>query len=438
MQRIARWSGFLAAAVGVLVAAPARADDFEVWLVDQSNSASKTHGGTVYIWKGDDLMGDEAARALPTEVLDLGGEVASLCMASTGALPVRPHMLVFNNGNTHAALAFVASGHVVFFEAPTRRPVACLRTSSGAGGARQAHAAWPTPDDRYLLVANQNGKLVERVNTSYAANSFVLDASAVINLATCTTPSGAPCQSPALRPDNAPICPFVPRRGGATFISLRGGGLFVLDVEATPMRIIGEYDVGVVKGNGCGFIEAQGWVFFNGGGGTANHLFGFDIYRLPDRGFSALHPPNTPAVAALFSDESHDRDAHGVAATKGERFVWMLDRAANVAEVFDAPSGARLRTVDLTSAASSDPTPDLAAMAPSGNRMFVSLRGPNPLSGDPHASTGTTPGLGIIQMTENGANGYMKAVLRISNPDAMGVERADAHGIRLRRRGGCR
>lgn len=128
------------------------------------------------------------------------------------------------------------------------------------------------------------------------------------------------------------------------------------------------------------------------------------------------------------------RDAHGPVATKDERYVWMLDRAGNVAEVFDGGSGAHVNTVDLVSSDSADPTPDLAVIAPSGNRIFVSLRGPLPLSGDPHAATGTTPGLAVVQVEQGGWTGFVKAIAPISNVDAGGVERADAHGIALRRK----
>ena len=69
------------------------AKDFEVWLVDQSNSNGKTFGGTIHIYEGDDLNGEAAASATPADVLDLSGATSSLCLASTGANPVRPHML---------------------------------------------------------------------------------------------------------------------------------------------------------------------------------------------------------------------------------------------------------------------------------------------------------------------------------------------------------
>jgi hypothetical protein len=414
-------------------ASGAAAQQFEVWLVDQSNSAGLAYGGAIHIYQGEDLMGEDAAGASATTI-DLRGATAQLCMASTGANPVRPHMIFFNSTGSHAVLAFVASGHVVFFEAATRVPVACLRSTPGAGGARQAHAAVPTRDDAAVLVANQNGKLVERINTNYATNQFVHDTAATLNVATCTTPNGIACEQAGVRPDNAPICAFVGSDNGPAFVTLRGGGLFVVDHTTTPMGIVGEYDTSAIGPNGCGAVEAKGRVFLNAGGGTATNLHEFALYRLPMTGYSSANPPNTPARELLFQDFAEHRDAHGPVATKGERYVWVLDRAGNVAEVFDSASGVRVNTVDLVSNDSADPTPDLGVIAPSGNRIFVSLRGPIPLSGDPHASTGTTPGLGVVQVQNNGSTGFVKAIAPISNVGADGVERADAHGIALRRK----
>jgi hypothetical protein len=406
--------------------------EFEVWLVDQSNSPGQTYGGRISIFNGDDISGSSASAATPIAAIDLGAETAALCMAQTSANPVRPHMLFFNSTQSHAVLAFVASGHVVFFNAKLRTPVACLRASVGSGGARQAHAAFPAPDDSVVLVANQNGKLLERIYTNYAAESFAFEPAATLNLASCVTPNGFACQDPALRPDNAPICPFVPSNNDTAFISLRGGGLFVVDHKATPMAIVGEYTKSAIAGNGCGFLEAKGNVYLNAGGGTASNLDEFGVFRLPVSGYSAANPPNIPERELLFEDHSAHRDAHGSVATKHQRYVWMFDRAGNVAEVFDTESGARVNTVALTSQHSADPTPDLAVVSPSGSRIFISLRGPVPLSGDPHASTGSTPGLGVIQVTAGGSDGFMKAIARISNIDGAGVERADAHGIALR------
>jgi hypothetical protein len=51
-----------------------------------------------------------------------------------------------------------------------------------------------------------------------------------------------------------------------------------------------------------------------------------------------------------------------------------------------------VNTVNLAGEISNDPAPDLVDAAPNGNRLFVALRGPVPLSGDPHNAQGTTPG----------------------------------------------
>lgn len=60
------------------------------------------------------------------------------------------------------------------------------------------------------------------------------------------------------------------------------------------------------------------------------------------------------------------------------------------------------------------------------------LRGIIPLSGDPHVATGSTPGIAVIKVKEDGKTGVIKKIIRITNPDTNGVEQADAHGIRVR------
>ncbi|WP_431473331.1 hypothetical protein [Ornithinimicrobium sp. W1665] len=137
----------------------AQRDRHEVWLVDQSNTdntSAPSFGGRIYIYDGSDLRHDTAAAQ--AEVVELSAATADLCREATGVTPVRPHMIYFNATQSHAVLSFVASGHVVIIDASTREPAACFRTEVGAAGAVQAHAAVPTPDDRFIIVANQNGK----------------------------------------------------------------------------------------------------------------------------------------------------------------------------------------------------------------------------------------------------------------------------------------
>ena len=411
---------------------PGQPERYEVWLVDQSNATGLAYGGKIYIYPDTALT---ATAAPVPAVIDLAGETAALCLASTAGNPARPHMLFFNAAQTHAVLSFVASGHVVIFNAVTRAPLACLRTSAGAGGSRQAHSAFPAPDGSYIAVANQNGKLLERINTNYGSNTFTLDAAATLNLATCTTPSGAACELTGLRPDNAPICPVIETASTRTFVTLRGGGLFVVDAKATPMKIIADYDASTVHPNGCGGIQVGGNMYINSGGATASNLSEFDVYSFALSSFAPTNAPNTPARTVLFTDDATpNRDSHGITVSENGRYLWVGDRGTNVAEVFDLTSGARLTTVNLAGAQSSDPAPDLADISPDGDFIFFSFRGPNPLTGDPSVSTGNTPGLGIVQVTQDGRSGALSRVVRITNPDAGSVERADAHGVRVRRR----
>jgi hypothetical protein len=62
----------------------------------------------------------------------------------------------------------------------------------------------------------------------------------------------------------------------------------------------------------------------------------------------------------------------------------------------------------------------------------MSLRGPNPLTADPHVSTGSTPGVGVIKVTQGGRSGQVESIAPASNVDAGGVERADMHALSIR------
>jgi DNA-binding beta-propeller fold protein YncE len=431
-----RWNG-LRLAVGfagavTLTALASGQGTYEVWAIDQSNSLGQTFGGTLYIWDGHDLENRHRARSVAAEKVDLAGPTVALCLASTGVNPVRPHMIAMNPSQTHAIISFVASGHVVFMDAAARLPVACFRMSVGDAGARQAHMSSPSPDETYVTVANQNGKLFERILTDYATNTFIHDTDATLDLATCATPNGLPCQAGGLRPDNAPICPIPESTSRFVFVTLRGGGLFVVDGRTTPMSIVGEYDHMTIHGNGCLGAEVPGKMYIDSGGGTAANLHQADLYALPVDGYTGLNPPNTPAPKVVFSDSSEGADAHGAALTKHSKYLWIADRGRNFLWVVNTTTDRIVNTISLEGRISKDPTPDLLAVSPNGSHAFMSLRGPNPLTADPHVSTGSTPGVGVLKVTAGGRNAVFEAVARVSNVDAGGVERADVHAMTVR------
>jgi hypothetical protein len=115
-------------------------------------------------------------------------------------------------------------------------------------------------------------------------------------------------------------------------------------------------------------------MFINSGGspvnvsGTDPHhpdLYGFDVYRFPLKGYAAVNAPNTPAPTLLLSKDGMS-DSHGTATTQSNRYLWVMDRHANVAEIVHVKSGRWVNTVQLNGDLSADPAPDLRTARPTG------------------------------------------------------------------------
>ena len=169
--------------------------------------------------------------------------------------------------------------------------------------------------------------------------------------------------------------------------------MFVVNPRTTPISIVAEYDSATIKGNGCGGVQVDNAMFINSGGSPVmvgpGHpaIYGFDVYRFPLTGFSATRPRNEPAPELLLSEDGM-ADSHGLATAGGNRYVWVMDRHADVVEIIEVATGQRVNTVNLNGALTGNAAPDLTDVAPGGNRIFVSLRSPTPLNGDPHNAMG--------------------------------------------------
>ena len=402
---------------------------YEVWVLEQSDTAADG-GGTLHIYQDDSLMSLGAGAV--AEKIDLGGAVRDMAIAQTGTAPRRPHMLFFNAPHTHAVIAFVATGHVLFMDASRRTPVGIVDVGV------QAHAAVPSPDQSIVVVADQNGKKLHRIRTDYQANSFTIEPAAMLDLAVGTTPSGALRQDPVLRPDNAPICIAVDSTSRFGFITLRGGGLLVVDVKATPMAIVAEYDAATVHPNGCGGVETAGRMYINAGGGTAANPLESDLYSFNLSAFSTTpQPVNTPAPNLVFSHDARGTvDSHGTALVSGGRYLWAADRAANLMVVVDTATNTVVNEFSAVGAMTADPAPDLMAASPRRDLVFATLRGPTPLTGNApgvNNAVGATPGLGMFRIEQDGRHGVLQAVAPISHI-VNNVEVSDPHGIGMRMR----
>jgi len=384
---------------------------YEVWLTDQSDTG-KESGGFLYIYDGAQLAANPAS-AKPAQTIDFAGDIGKFCEEATKKPVRRPHMLFFNAKQDHAIVSFL-SGQVLIMDAVTKKPEACL--SMG----KNVHAAWPTPDGKMALAANIAEKKFVRIWTDYGAHKFSFDPDKdVLNLGALE--SGE-------RPDTAPICPITESSGKYAFVTLRGGGLIVVDVTVTPMQVVATLDNNQVHPAGCGGVEAGGTMYINSGGGWPIAPLSYDVYAL-----DLANLPKAVSAKLLSQRDNQFADSHGMTAVG--RYVWSADRAANNIEIIDTLSNLSVGSVDLVTSANSDPAPDLMDAAPDGQYVFVGLRGPAPLTGNDKTvnnAKGTIPGVGVIHVDAGGRVGHYKGQASITNMKD-GKETADTHGIAVRK-----
>ena len=193
-------------------------------------------------------------------------------------------------------------------------------------------------------------------------------------------------------------------------------------------RSVSEYPATEVARDGCGFTEADGWVYGNGGR-PVNTPSGWFIYRVPVGGSELWNPTTQPPIELVQQDRRGPRDAHGMVTVR-DRYVWAFDRSAHVLQVFDARSAHPGQTLNLRSPESQSPAPDIVAQSPDGRAVYAATRGPNPLSGA-HAATGDAPGLLVLEVRKDGREGAVRGHAAVSNVVA-GVELADPHGLAVR------
>lgn len=401
----------LAAVLVASIGAASAAQAYEVWVADQSDTG-KESGGYLHIFDGANLTANPAS-AKPAQTIDLAGEIGTFCENATKKAVRRPHMVFFNAAQDHVIISFL-SGHVLFMDAVTKKPDACL--SMG----KNAHAAWPTPNQKMAIAANIADKKFIRIWTDYAAHKFSFDPEKdVLNLASFEGGE---------RPDASPICPITESTSRYAFITLRGGGLLVVDVTVTPMKVVATLDNNQIHPAGCGGIESGGTLYINSGGGWPVAPLSYDVY--------ALDISNLPkSISAKLVSQRDDQfaDSHGMASVG--RYVWNADRAGNNVEIIDTLSNLSVGAIDLTTSANADPAPDLMDVAPDGQHVFVTLRGQTPLTGndkDAHNAKGTIPGVGVIHVDAEGRVGHYKGQVAITNMKE-GKETADAHGIAVRK-----
>ncbi|MDR7554138.1 MAG: hypothetical protein QN157_00885 [Armatimonadota bacterium] len=294
-----------------------------MWTIDQADAARG--GAKLHIYNGQQL---ETGAAQP-EVVDLNAAASGV-----GDGPgVRPHMLGFTADHRHAVIANVASGHVYVMRASDRKITASIDVGE------QAHHAEVSPDGAWILVANQNGKRSARIRADFAAERFSYNRADDLDLGRLEG---------AGTPDNAPICPVI--TGGKAYVTLRGGGLYVVDYRSTPMRVLRSYARSEVAPTGCGGAVVGSKVYINSGTAESSDLYVFD----------AASDALRNSLRLSWTGE----DGHGMVLVG--TYLWMGNRGSgNIVTISTTVEALAGFITDVGAA------PDIMGVSPNGRFVYV-------------------------------------------------------------------
>ncbi len=353
---------------------------YEVWGADQSNSVSGasargTMGSLIWVWNSEDIHtqltngttaqplgcnGNNTPGEGPCDLLDVFPDTLDEYddNGDTGAV-----LGDYSYGRLHGALPDPqnrymninlfgpGNGFIGIMDGATKEAIALFRVTGTTAGQR-VHMSFWNSDGSALLIANLNGKVLERIDITRNPDGTITQASfnrsaslgVGKNLSVTSevkvykglnaqgqpmmgeiigdynnadlgdlTPAGRcrengcannPDGDKGGRPNNVIICPIVSDNNHA-YITMGGGGLLVADTTSTPMSIVGEYGQEVINGAGCGGVQVGNQMWLNAGvsaSGAGNVHSTFTIYTLDDTAFSTVQGQNTPLPVVAYKD----------------------------------------------------------------------------------------------------------------------------------------
>ena len=315
-----------------------------------------------------------------------------------------PHMVDFDSGHRYAFIAATAGGATIVIDTVERTVLAVVPTGPGT------HMAAVTPDDDAVWVAVIGAQqLVEiPLDLSVPEPSFAMGR--VVDVEDALAGSGLAF------PSFAPVCHDYDGQGRAWVTlgpGMEQGGLVVFD--PVTAEVVHAYDPTVVRANcGIGFTADGSRAVANWSG-----IFGADVE--PTEG--TWYTFDTASFELLDTRSSGGVDAHGVRLSPDGQEFWQVNRGSGNGLRIDA------RTFEVVGPIDAGDTPDILDFSPDGRRVYLTQRGPNPLSGDPHVARGSTPGVLVLDATTG-------AVVTRLDPtparDTDGTLRNDVHGIGVR------
>jgi DNA-binding beta-propeller fold protein YncE len=324
-----------------------------------------------------------------------------------------PHMIEFDSQYRYAFVAATVGARTLVIDAVTKEVVTVLATGAGS------HMAAVTPDDSAVWVAAIGAQeLVEiPLDLDAAEPTFAVGRKLRVRdlLADIEVDEGWDFSSAAGA--YAPVCHQFSPDSSEAWVTLgpgpRDGGLFVLDLGSGTATAA--WDPEVVRANcGVGFNHDGTRVVANWSGDIGPGVDSDGEWYVFDAHSKQL----------LETNSARGFDAHGVRFTPDGKELWAVNRISDNALIIDGRTlQVRREIADIAA------TPDILDFSPDGRQVYITQRGPNPLSGGAHAASGPQPGVAIVHRASARTLGVWEPPVVT---DGAGTQVNDLHGVGVR------
>lgn len=392
-------TGTIAGCVGLLDDGVDDEDSsYEIWALDQG-----TDVGYVYEYVADGEF-DEVAK------IDFGSAVDDLHdhnhhdHHNHGGLS--PHMIDFSSDFEYAIVALHHGDGIGVVRTTDRELIATVPTG------HHSHFGAFAPDDEYITVDHMPGNRVVKVDVDLEAEEFEIVDEIVLSEAAGEEFNG-----------RNPTCHYYTGTG-YTYHTLGpaydDGGLAVINHE--DFELVEAYTADEVAAN-CGvYPHPEEDVVYLTAGKPSDPDNG-------DEGVGEYFVMDTRTHQVIHNTDTRGIDAHGLWITPDGEELWITNRETNNGVIVDTATHEIVEMIEhfgpetgVTPEERS--APDILAASPDGKYMFATSRGPNPVTGDPRAATGVTPGVLVMDIDT-------RKLVETIKPDPDNPA-SDFHGVSIR------
>ncbi len=315
-----------------------------------------------------------------------------------------PHMIDFDSQDRFAFVAATAGGATIVLDAVAREVVAVLLTGGGS------HMAAVTPEDDAVWVAAIGAQQLVEIPLDLDADEPAFEIGRIVGVEEALADTGYEW------PSHSPVCHDYDAQGRAWVTlgpGIEQGGLFVFDPDTA--EVVHAWDPEIVRANcGIGFTDDNAHALANWSG-----RFGADV----DDEEGEWYVFDTGTFELVQTATSDGVDAHGLRITPDGDVFWQVNRGTGDGQVIDAG------TFEVVASLDAGDTPDILDFSPDGTLAYITQRGPNPLSGDPHVAVGDRAGVLIVDVETREHVGRLDPAEVVS---ADGEILNDVHGIGVR------